>query len=108
MKKNVWLRSSWEYIYAKWLDSKNILWDIECQMYNVKYLDDNNLEIWTKLTNENGDIVETTYLKYKDEIYDPESYSLNSVGEKTHRRSELSTMNIIKRLEIKLKEKINK
>jgi len=73
-----------------------------------KYLDDNNLEIWTKLTNENGDIVETTYLKYKDEIYDPESYSLNSVGEKTHRRSELSTMNIIKRLEIKLKEKINK
>lgn len=36
MKKNVWLRSSWEYIYAKWLDSKNILWDVECEMYNVK------------------------------------------------------------------------
>jgi hypothetical protein len=31
--KNVWLRSSWEYIYAKWLDSNNIKWDIECKTY---------------------------------------------------------------------------
>ena len=27
--KYVWLRSSWEYIYAKWLDKNNFIWDIE-------------------------------------------------------------------------------
>lgn len=54
MRKNVWLRSSWEYIYAKWLDSKNILWDVECEMYNIEnksyrpdffIFDDNNILI---------------------------------------------------------------
>ena len=35
-KKNgelVWLRSSWEYIYAKWLDKQNINWKIEEKVY---------------------------------------------------------------------------
>jgi len=31
--KYVWLRSSWEYAYAKWLDEKNIIWDVECRSY---------------------------------------------------------------------------
>lgn len=31
--KHVWLRSSWEYAYAKWLDDKNIVWDVECRSY---------------------------------------------------------------------------
>jgi hypothetical protein len=33
--KYVWLRSSWEYIYAKWLDEKNIIWDVECKTYKL-------------------------------------------------------------------------
>jgi len=35
MEKYVWLRSSWEYIYAKWLDKNNIKWDSEYRTYNV-------------------------------------------------------------------------
>ena len=31
----VWLRSSWEYIYAKWLDEQNIKWDVECITFNL-------------------------------------------------------------------------
>jgi hypothetical protein len=31
----VWLRSSWEYIYAKWLDQKNIEWNVEEQSYTL-------------------------------------------------------------------------
>lgn len=33
--KYVWLRSSWEYIYAKWLDKNNYNWDIEIKTYNL-------------------------------------------------------------------------
>lgn len=33
----VWLRSSWEYIYAKWLDHNNINWKFE----NIQYKLDN-------------------------------------------------------------------
>lgn len=31
--KHVWLRSSWEYAYAKWLDDQDITWDVECRSY---------------------------------------------------------------------------
>ena len=32
--KYVWLRSSWEFIYAKWLNKhSNITWDVECREY---------------------------------------------------------------------------
>lgn len=40
MNKYVWLRSSWEYIYAKWLNKQKIKWDVECQCYK---LNDNHL-----------------------------------------------------------------
>lgn len=35
---NKWvrLRSSWEYIYAKWLDEKKIIWDNEVTSYKLK------------------------------------------------------------------------
>jgi len=33
--KYVWLRSTWEYIYAKWLDSKNIPWEYEAKTYKL-------------------------------------------------------------------------
>jgi hypothetical protein len=31
--KNVWLRSSWEYGYAAWLDSQLLSWDVEIRSY---------------------------------------------------------------------------
>lgn len=31
--KYVWLRSSWEYGYANWLDSRNVVWDVEVRSY---------------------------------------------------------------------------
>jgi hypothetical protein len=33
--KYVWLRSSWEYIYAKWLDSKKLIWDVEVKHFKL-------------------------------------------------------------------------
>jgi len=33
--KFVWLRSSWEYIFAKWLNKNKFDWDVEVEMYNV-------------------------------------------------------------------------
>ena len=41
--KYVWLRSSWEYIYAKWLNEHKIEWDVEVKRYklgNTSYLPD--------------------------------------------------------------------
>ena len=42
--KYIWLRSSWEFIFAKWLDSKNIKWDVEVKYFvfadGRKYLPD--------------------------------------------------------------------
>ncbi len=42
--KYVYLRSSWEYAYAVWLDKQNIEWDTEVQQYELgdgkKYLPD--------------------------------------------------------------------
>jgi len=32
----VWLRSTYEYIYAKWLDGRNIDWKIEVQSFKLK------------------------------------------------------------------------
>ena len=34
--KYVWLRSTYEYIYAKWLDKRNAIWYIEERTYNLK------------------------------------------------------------------------
>lgn len=31
--KLVWLRSSWEYCYAKWLDTQKVEWDVEVRSY---------------------------------------------------------------------------
>lgn len=33
--KYVWLRNSWEFIYAKWLNTNNINWDIESDSYKL-------------------------------------------------------------------------
>jgi hypothetical protein len=43
-QKYVFLRSSWEYVYAEWLDNNNFEWDVEVRQYEVldglKYLPD--------------------------------------------------------------------
>lgn len=43
-KKYVWLRSTYEYIIAKWLDANNHIWDVECKSFwvnsNEKYTPD--------------------------------------------------------------------
>lgn len=36
MDKYVWLRSSWEYIYAEWLDRNKIVWDVEVKVYKLE------------------------------------------------------------------------
>jgi len=35
-KKKVWLRSTYEYIFAKWLDCQNIIWYVEEQCFELK------------------------------------------------------------------------
>jgi hypothetical protein len=34
-QKHIWLRSSWEYIYAKWLDSHDIIFKVEERQFNL-------------------------------------------------------------------------
>ena len=41
IKKYVWIRSSWEYIYAKWLDKNNFIWNVEFKSYKI-----NNIEYY--------------------------------------------------------------
>lgn len=36
LQKYVWLRSSYEYVYAKHLNNLNCIWDVECNYYNIK------------------------------------------------------------------------
>lgn len=35
LNKYVWLRSSWEYIFAKWLDKNNYKWDVEMKTFDI-------------------------------------------------------------------------
>jgi len=35
LNKYVWLRSSWEYIFAKWLDKNNYKWDVEIKTFEI-------------------------------------------------------------------------
>jgi hypothetical protein len=34
-KKFVWLRSSWEYVFAKWCNDKKLKWDVECTNFKL-------------------------------------------------------------------------
>lgn len=36
MNKLVWLRSTYEFIYAKWLDKQKIIWDVEVKTFKLK------------------------------------------------------------------------
>jgi len=68
LEKYVWLRSSWEYIYAKWLDTNNYKWDVEVMSFNMGdytyrpdfFIYDNNNNI-TKIVEVKG--------YWKDKLY---------------------------------------
>lgn len=35
LQKNVWLRSSYEFIFSEWLDHNDYIWDIEVKTFNI-------------------------------------------------------------------------
>lgn len=67
--ETIWLRSSWEYIFAKWLDSKQIPYKVEAKNYKLK-----NGETYRPdftLFNADGSIQKIVEVKgfYKDRVY---------------------------------------
>lgn len=65
--KYIWLRSTWEYIYAKWLDSKNILWEYESKTYKLS-----NGETYRpdfKILEKSSFLVEIKGSRFKDRLY---------------------------------------
>jgi hypothetical protein len=66
--KYVWLRSSWEYIYAKWLDNNNYKWDVELKTYLLK---NNKYRPDFFILNENNEIIKIIEVKgyWKDKLY---------------------------------------
>ncbi|MFA5585345.1 MAG: hypothetical protein WDA02_02205 [Saccharofermentanales bacterium] len=69
LNKYVWLRSSWEYIYAKWLDKNKYLWDIEYKTFNIS----NNLSYRPDffIFDNNMNIIKIVEIKgyWKDKLY---------------------------------------
>lgn len=66
--KYVWLRSSWEYIYAKWLDKNDIIWDIEKKVFEV---DDKKYRPDFFVYDEQNNIVKIVEVKgyWKDKVW---------------------------------------
>lgn len=66
--KYVWLRSSWEFIYAKWLNKQKIEWDVEVKQFKINekqnYLPDFFIF-------ENGKVTKIIEVKgyWKDKLY---------------------------------------
>ena len=70
LKKYVWLRSSWEFIYAKWLNSQsNIIWDVECEQYELP--DNTSYRPDFFIFNKNNEIKKIVEIKgyWKDKSY---------------------------------------
>lgn len=68
LNKYVWLRSSWEYIYAKWLDKNNYKWDVEYQTYLV---DDKKYRPDFFIFDEHNNIIKIVEIKgyWKDKLF---------------------------------------
>lgn len=70
--KYVWLRSSWEFIYAKWLNKNKINWDVECTSYKIIY---KNIEYYYRpdffIFNENNELSSIIEIKgyWKDKTF---------------------------------------
>ena len=81
--KYVWLRSSWEFIYAKWLNKNNIKWDIEIKNYRLS--DGTLYRPDFFIFNENDVIDKIIEIKgfWKNRVYKPEflknEYNINVI-----------------------------
>ena len=67
--KYVWLRSTYEYIYADWLDRNKFIWDVEYKSYRM---DDNSLyKPDFFIFNENGYLIKIVEIKgyWKNQSY---------------------------------------
>lgn len=68
--KYVWLRSSWEFIYAKWLNKqKNIVWDVEIRQYKLS--DNTSYRPDFFIYDEEGELKKIVETKgyWKDKLY---------------------------------------
>lgn len=68
--KYVWLRSSWEFIYAKWLNSQpNIIWDVETKQYKLENNTSYRPDFF--IYNKDGEIDTIIEVKgyWKDKVY---------------------------------------
>lgn len=65
----VWLRSTWEYIYAKWLDAQNIHWTTETQQYQLS--DGTGYRPDFNIFNEDGELTKIVEVKgyYTNRLY---------------------------------------
>lgn len=69
LNKYVWLRSSWEYIYAKWLDEKNIIWDVEVKIFKLNENTSYKPDFF--IYNKDNEIIQIVEIKgfWKDKVY---------------------------------------
>jgi len=65
----VWLRSSWEYIYAKWLDNNGIKWSYEKKQYMLS--DGTSYRPDFNILNDDGSLNHIVEIKgyYKNRVY---------------------------------------
>lgn len=75
MNKWVWLRSTYEYIYAKWLDRTQQLWDTEVKTYILKNGSEYRPDFFIY---ENGVLSKIIEVKG---FFDPLSYKANMLGD---------------------------
>lgn len=69
-RKYVWLRSSWEFIYAKWLNSqKNVIWDVEIMQYKLEDNTSYRPDFFIYGEDENIDTIVEVKGYWKDKVY---------------------------------------
>jgi hypothetical protein len=63
----VWLRSTWEYIYAKWLDKNNIEWEYEGKQYKFRNGESYRPDFW--IESELGNYIVEIKGYFKNRLY---------------------------------------
>lgn len=75
LKKFVWLRSTYEYIFAKWLDKTNQIWDIEVKHFKLKNGETYRPDFFIYEKNKISKIIEIKG------YYDKRAYKINLLNE---------------------------
>lgn len=57
----VWLRSTWEYIYAKWLDAHNQIWSVEDKQFKLSTGESYRPDFF--IYEKNGDLIQLVEIK---------------------------------------------